>query len=401
MNPKRILYCEGNLDHSVGGSHYSLFYLLESLNKARFQPMVVFHRENRLIPMYQNAGLETRIFFYRNPLRLSASLRQKRWLARLLQLLLNGINILRMIVWPSLRCAYFLVVNRIDLVHLNNTIIRNHHWMLGALLVGVKCISHERGINEHVTTISRLFAKSLASIICISVSVRDNLLRQGIGKGILTIIHNGLDPGKIIPKLQSDEIRRRHRIPQDVPVVGIVGNLKDWKGQEVVVRAVRRLFDHWPGIRCLLVGDSDVDPDYTAKLQRLTHELGLQENIVFTGYQSNVADYLNAMDIVVHASILPEPFGRVLLEGMVMRKPVVGSDGGAVPEIVQHGVTGYLFVPGDEQALADALQKLLADKSLAASMGEAGYQRAVNEFGIRKNVEKTEAIYEKLLSADK
>jgi glycosyltransferase involved in cell wall biosynthesis len=399
MMKKRILYCEGNLDNSVGGSHYSLFYLLESLNKNRYQPVVVFHRENRLIPMYRNAGLDTRIFPYCNPLRLPAVLKRNTWLGRPLQLFLNAINIMRMIVWPGVRCAWYLRTNHVDLVHLNNTIIRNHHWMLGAMLARVKCISHERGINEHITTISRLFARSLAAIICISVSVRDNLARQGIGAGKLVIIHNGLDPGKIRPTTGVSALKHRHAMPEEAPVIGIVGNLKDWKGQEVVIRAVARLHKRWPGIRCLLVGDAEVDPAYTDKLRKLTVEKGLQENIIFTGYQSNVADFLNAMDVVVHASILPEPFGRVLLEGMVMQKPVVGSDGGAVPEIVQHGVTGYLFAPGDHDALADSLSRLLEDKTLAGKMGEEGYRRAVNEFGIRRNTEKTETLYEELFSA--
>jgi glycosyltransferase involved in cell wall biosynthesis len=314
-------------------------------------------------------------------------------------MLLNVLNVVRMIVWPGLRCAIYLRTNRIDLVHLNNTIIRNHHWMLGALLARVKCISHERGINEQITSISRLFAKRLAAIICISVSVRDNLARQGIGTGRLAIIHNGLDPEKISASIGAKEIKQRYGVPNDAPVIGIVGNLKDWKGQEVVVRAVARLRESWPELRCLLVGDSEVDLAYTNRLRTLTAESELHKNIIFTGYQSNVADFLNAMDIVVHASILPEPFGRVLLEGMVMRKPVVGSNGGAVPEIVQHDLTGYLFEPGDHEALANCLARLLDDKSLAAKMGEEGYRRAVSEFGIRRNVEKTEALYEELFSA--
>ena len=69
--------------------------------------------------------------------------------------------------------------------------------------------------------------------------------------------------------------------------------------------------------------------------------------MIITGYRNDVADYVNALQILVHASILPEPFGRVLLEGMALRKPLVASDGGAVPEIVVDGVTGLLFRPGD------------------------------------------------------
>ncbi len=398
MARKRILYCEGNLDSSVGGSHFSLFYLVESLNKSLYEPVVVFHRENRLIPMYNQAGLDTRIFPYRSALRLSPGLKRLRGLGRILQLALNVVNILRMIVLPGLRCARYLRANHIDLVHLNNTIVRNHHWMLGALLARVKCISHERGINENISWISRLFARSLAAIVCISVSVRDNLLAQGIGNGKLVIVHNGLDPGKVRAQVKSPEIKGRYGIAATSPVVGIVGNIKGWKGQDVVVRAVARLHARWPDIRCFLVGDTDVDPDYEEKLRALVRERGLQDNIVFTGYQSNVADFVNVMDIVIHASVSPEPFGRVLLEAMAMRKPVIGSRGGAIPEILQEGVTGFMFTPGDDADLARSMALLLGDKERARAMGEAGYLRAVQEFGIERNVRKTEALYARLFS---
>lgn len=386
------------MDNSVGGSHFSLFYLVESLDKARYEPLIVFHRENRLIPMYQQAGLETRIFPYRSALRLAPGLKRLPGFGRMLQLVLNILNIFRMIVLPGLRCARYVKKNRIDLVHLNNTIVRNHHWMLGARLAGVPCISHERGINENISQISRVFARHLAAIVCISVSVRDNLQVQGIGDGKLVIVHNGLDPKKVQAKVGSAEIKKKYAIAATSPVVGIVGNIKEWKGQDVVVRAVMRLRDRWPDIRCFLVGDTDVERDYEEKLRILIRENGLQDNILFTGYQSNVADFLNVMDIVIHASVLPEPFGRVLLEGMAMRKPIIGARGGAVPEIVQEGVTGFMFTPGDDADLARCMALLLEDKEHARTLGENGYQRAAQEFGIERNVQKTEALYARLFS---
>ena len=397
---KRILYCEGNLDSSVGGSHFSLFYLVESLDKSRYEPVVVFHRENRLIPMYEQAGLDTRIFPYRSALRLASSLKRFGSLTRMLQLALNIANILRMIVLPGVRCARYLKANHIELVHLNNTIIRNHHWMLGSILARVKCISHERGINENISGISRLFAKGLAAIVCISVSVRDNLAAQGIGDGKLVIIHNGLDPKKVRVQVGAAQIKRQYGIDPSSPIIGIVGNIKEWKGQDVVVRAVGHVRERWPDIRCFLVGDTDVDPSYEEKLKALVRELGLQDNILFTGYQSNVADFLNIMDIVIHASVLPEPFGRVLLEAMAMRKPVIGSRGGAVPEIVQEGITGFMFTPGDDAELARSMTILLEDKNRARALGESGALRAAQEFGIERNVQKTEAVYAKLFSSN-
>lgn len=399
MLRKRILYCEGNTDSSVGGSHFSLFYLVEALDKSRYDPIVVFHRENRLIPMYREAGLDTRVFPIKQPFRFSVKVPNLLVLSWILRVLQGLINLWRMVVAPGVRCAIYLMANRVDLVHLNNTIIRNHHWMLGAALAGAKCVSHERGINEQISWFSRVIAKRLSGIICISRAVRDNLVREGIDKEKLVVVYNALDAGRVCVRLNPAEIRMRHRVEAGSLVIGMVGNIKEWKGQDVVIRATARLRERWPTLRCLLVGDTaEGDKYFEDRVRALVRDLKVEANIIFTGYQANVADYMNAMDIVIHASITPEPFGRVLLEAMALKKPLVGANAGAVPEIIQHGETGFLSAPGDDQDLARNVAELLQDPGQAQAMGEKGYQRLVHEFGIKTNVLGTQTLYERIFS---
>lgn len=399
MPRKKILYCEGNTDSSVGGSHFSLFYLVEGLDKSHYDPIVVFHRDNRLIPMYREAGLDTRIFSIRQPFRFSnkvLSFPVLNWPLRVLQAM---VNLWRMVLVPAVRCALYLRANHVDLVHLNNTIIRNHHWMLGATLAGAKCVSHERGINEHISWFSHLMVKNLAAIICISHAVRDNLVRRGVDTKKLVVVYNALDANRVHVKADSLEVRKRHQIEADSLVIGMVGNIKEWKGQDIVIRAIGHLRERWPRLRCLLVGDTALEDKYFEdRLRLLVTKLGVDENIIFTGYQANVADYMNAMDVVIHASITPEPFGRVLLEAMALKKPLVGANAGAVPEIIQHGETGMLSAPGDDQMLARHVAELLQDPNLARVMGEKGFLRLLQEFGIKSNVFGTQALYERIFS---
>ena len=115
-----------------------------------------------------------------------------------------------------------------------------------------------------------------------------------------------------------------------------------------------------------------------------------------TGYRSDVADCVNALDVMIHASTDPEPFGRVLLEGMALRKPLVASRGGAVPEIVVDGETGLLFEPGDADDLDHALGDLVGNTGRRNRMGEAGYRRLIDEFGLDRNVERTQNLYRSL-----
>jgi len=156
---KRVLYVEGNVDGTVGGSYFSLLYLVCNLDRARYEPIVVFAADTALLPRFHAAGIRTLI----RPLPPAVRLR-----GPLGRLLAKGVNFWRGMVAEPLRLAALLRRERIALVHLNNSIVRNHSWMVGAMLAGVPCITHERGINERFPLRARLLARRLAAVICIS-----------------------------------------------------------------------------------------------------------------------------------------------------------------------------------------------------------------------------------------
>lgn len=397
----RILFCEGNTDGTVGGSFFSLLYLVAGLDKTAYEPIVVFHNEHTLLPSYRAAGVETMIVPAYRPVRLYdpvASGRVARAFAPLLMLVQKMANLALGFVGKG--CSYARLMRRldVDLLHLNNSVIRNNDWMLGAVLAGIPCITHERGINDHYPRLARLLGKRLKAIICISDAVRANLGKHGVDYGNLVTIYNGIDPDVVVPEATAEEIRRGHGLAASARIIGVVGNIKPWKGQETMVRALPMILEKVPDAACLLVGDtSPADRGYLEKLQRLASELGVADRLHFTGYTTRVADYMNAMEVVIHTSIDDEPFGRVLIEAMALGKAVVGARGGAVPEIVEEGVTGFTFAPGDPAALAQRVSELLADPARAASMGRQGRLRLEKYFDIRTNIERTEAVYAQIL----
>jgi glycosyltransferase involved in cell wall biosynthesis len=195
-----------------------------------------------------------------------------------------------------------------------------------------------------------------------------------------------------------DVLRAAFGIDRDAVVIGMLGNIKLWKGQDTLIRAIARVREKFPLVRCVLVGDtSPYDREYAQSLHELVVSLGLDKHIVFTGFQANVADFLLMFDVVVHASVLPEPFGRVILEAMACRKPVIGSRAGAIPEIVEEGKTGLTFPPGDSERLAEAIVELIGDPQRIRHLGDNGFTRLVNEFHIARNVEATQRLYERML----
>lgn len=388
---RRVLYVEGNVDGTVGGSYFSLLYLVSNLDRSRYEPVVVFAADTALLPAFHAAGVQTVI----RPVPPAARMR-----GTLGRLVAKGVNFWRGMVAEPLRLSALLRRERVDLLHLNNSIVRNHSWMVGAMLAGVPCVTHERGINERFPVRARLLARRLEAVVCISAAVRDNFVARGLGSLPLVTIHNGLDPASMQPTRPVDDVKAELGVGPEQRLVGMIGNIKQWKGQAVVIRAIGLLRDEFPSLACVLVGDSSPsDAAYRGEVERLIDELGLRGRIHITGYRTDVANFVAALDVQIHASIAPEPFGRVLLEAMALSKPLVASGGGAVPEIVLDGQTGLLFEPGNPAALASALRSLLAEPARAQAMGHAGRKRLEVDFSVTHNVRETQAMYDRVLAA--
>lgn len=386
--PARVLYCESNTDGTIGGSHYCMLNLVERLDRTRYEPVTMFYQEHALIPRFQ-AVSETVVRPPHNPWRGGG---------RAPGLLRRGVNFFRLAALVREE-ARWLREHRIALVHLNNSITRHHDWMAAALLAGVPCITHERGLNARYGVMDRFFGERLALIIPMSRWIQDHMVARGVSPGNIRVLYDGLDPSRLTVTRPPEELRREWNVGPDQPVVGIVGNVRVWKGQEVVVRAMIDVARHRPDAVCFFVGAaSEGDKPYLEKLQGLVRDAGIERNVRFTGYQNRVPDFVNMMSVVVHASIEPEPFGMVVLEAMALRKPVVGSAAGGVVEMVLEGETGYTFPPGDPAVLAARLIELIDDPAKARAMGDAGYNRVISDFPLDAYVRSVEAVYDRALA---
>lgn len=170
-------------------------------------------------------------------------------------------------------------------------------------------------------------------------------------------------------------------LPPGVPVVGLVGRLEPWKGQDRLLGAVALLRERGHSLHLLIVGGDayDISPEYARSLPRLVERLGIAEAVTMTGQVPDAGPYIERMDILVNASDR-EPFGIVLLEGMARGVAVVAVDSGGPAELVEHGRTGLLARSGEPSALADALEPLLASPQRRRALGQAGRERFLQEF---------------------
>ena len=158
--------------------------------------------------------------------------------------------------------------------------------------------------------------------------------------------------------------------------VGMVGRIAPWKGQHVFLRAFAEAFPAGDE-RAVVVGAPLFDEhDYDRGLRALAAELGIVDRVEFRGFRADIPAELQRLDVAVHASVIPEPFGQVVTEAMAAGVPVVAADAGGPALIIHHGHDGLLTEPGDVAALAATLRALAGDEAWRRRLGQAGRERA-------------------------
>ena len=172
------------------------------------------------------------------------------------------------------------------------------------------------------------------------------------------------------------EVRSKLDLPQDIPIVGLVGRLQQWKGIHTLIEAMPNILLRYPNAQCVIVGGQhDLEPDYLDSIEHKISELRLGDRAILTGLQQNIPEWMQAMDVIVHASD-NEPFGIVVIEAMALGKPVVAGASGGPTEIITPEVDGLLASYGDSSALAEAILRYLDDREFARCIGAAAHLRA-------------------------
>jgi glycosyltransferase involved in cell wall biosynthesis len=181
------------------------------------------------------------------------------------------------------------------------------------------------------------------------------------------------DPEKLPSPAEAREILG---LPPDGPLIGIVGRLQRWKGIHVFVQAMVQVLETHPEAHAVIVGGAhDLEPDYPEVVDGLIHKHRVQDRILWVGFQKNIPLWMQAMDIVVHASD-KEPFGIVIIEAMALGKPVIAGAEGGPAEIITNEMNGLLVPFGQPHLLAKAIRRYLDDTVFSEQIGHAAVQRA-------------------------
>ena len=402
MEKRRILYVEQSRVGTTGGSHTCLLDLVKRLDRQKYEPIVMFYEENDLVQEFKEVALRVLIYTKPTMLNIASQFRglTPGWLRPLFLLLLPFQKAYNFILSfrPFLDFIGFLRREKIDIVHLNNSFYTGYDWLVASKLCRVVCITHQRGLQATPCS-GRFFIKLYDGIICVSEHIRQELQKNYLlVDGSIRVIYDGLDLRSFTASVEKDPvlIREEFGFQHDDPLIGLIGNIKPWKGQRVAIDAVELLKKKYSRIRCLLIGNPAENPEYFEALKAAVISKKLTENVLFVGFRKDVHNLINALDILVHTSIKAEPFGRVLLEGMALGRPVIATKIGGPLEIIEDCVSGYLVPPNDPATLARAIDVLLDDPELRKKIGDAARQRVETSFSPKQTLRDTERFYAEL-----
>ncbi len=225
---------------------------------------------------------------------------------------------------------------------------------------------HDILSSQHFSASNRkllgLLAARATRIIANSNATADALKVEAphIDPSKIKVVYNGIHPEPFDRAVHSDsqiktEVKKSLGLA-DQPVVGVFGRISPWKGQKLALEAMEQL----PGVHLIFVGAALFgESDYERELKRLTQADALVNRIHWLGFRSDVADLMTACDVILHCSTAPEPFGRVIVEAMLARRPVVASSAGGACEIIDSHRTGFLFTPGSTDELVLVLKRAL------------------------------------------
>jgi glycosyltransferase involved in cell wall biosynthesis len=400
----RVLY----LDHTskLGGAEFALLRFLKAIDLAVVDPVILFADEGPAPQLFRDAGFETHV------LPLSGKVREVRKDTLGGGAFLHPGRAMALLGYAA-RVARFAKQQRIDIIHTNSM---KAHFYGGAAgrLAGLPVVWHVRdfintsylpGAAVHVV---RLLAKIIPSyVITVSQSVMDQLhLESGNQPDPMkrSVVLDGLTDEEL---READDLRNgRAATPDDewrLPVrVGIVGRLASWKGQHILLDAAAKLLKAGHNARFLIIGAPLFgEDDYEEELRRQADALGIAPQVEFLGFRKDVPALLSELDILVHASTSADPCPNTILEGMAHGLPVIGSNGGGVPELIVDGETGLLAPMGDSDGLARVLDGLLRDPRRARELARAGYGRVRNHFTVTRVARQVEEVYRRMLVAHK
>jgi glycosyltransferase involved in cell wall biosynthesis len=231
----------------------------------------------------------------------------------------------------------------------------------------------------------------VACYLAVAARVRDVLIEGGVPPNRIRVVPSSVDISRF-EGASAEGLREEFGIAPSAKVVVNVGSLVGHKAQWHLVRAMPHVLERFPEAVCILVGEGPT----RRRLETLAQELGIGKHVIFAGFRQDVARFISLCDVFAVSSEM-EGLCSTILEAMALRRPVVSTRAGGIPDIVKDGVNGLLVAPGDPDALARGMLRVLENPRAASELAEEGRRTVERRFTTERMVASTLAVYEELL----
>jgi len=258
------------------------------------------------------------------------------------------------------------------------------------IIMSVHSIARDRhtSIGAIENFLDKLVVKNLDAVIVATESVKASLCsKRSFPQALIKIIRHGVTfPSFNVPGIS---VRQEFGVPADTKIIVMSARFDGTKGQEYLIEALSLLKENNANFKCFFLGDGA----FYKKIVSYSEKLNLDGNVIFTGYRKDVLQFLQCSDMLVQPSIAYENSPYSVLEAMACALPVVGTNVGGIPELIEDGRTGFIIPPRDPKALYSAIRALIVDEALAKSMGLSGRQRVIEKFNMADSITQTQSIY--------
>jgi glycosyltransferase involved in cell wall biosynthesis len=321
---------------------------------------------------------------------------------RTLREALQGIGALVTFPRDLLALRKYIIENNVRILHATEKPRDALYAYLMGKLTPAKSIIHVHvKWSEEYSRPAKVSIRHADAALAISRYVHATIVDMGTPAERVFTVLNALDATNWNPEAaDGKKVRREFGFADDTLVLSSISRLFSWKGTKELIQALAIVRPQFPDVRLMVVGADELyvhGSSFTTELKKLVAELGLTDNVVFTGQRSDVANILAASDVFTMPSF-EEPFGVVFLEAMAMAKPVIAINNGGTPEVVADGETGLLSPAWDINCLAENIIRLLRDAELRKNMGERGRRRVLEQFTPQRMAREVGDVYQRVMA---
>ena len=296
------------------------------------------------------------------------------------------------VIWKLSR---FLKTHKVGILHTHRS---SDHWV-GALALRLFGLSSQCKIirtRHNFTRIknnwinNKLYREWTDRIVAVAEVIKRRLIDENnISENKIITIHSSIDTEKFKGEFNEGKIRNEFGISPDTVVLGMVGRLRKHKDYPNVFEALKIIIEKFKNIKLLIVGDGILE----LQIKSMVQKMKLSNYVIFAGKREDIPQILSGIDIFALSSSV-EGSPAVIKEALIMEKPVISTNVGGIPEIIQNGVTGILVPPHNPEALANAILDTINNRGKALEMARKGKQVIINEFSENRLAELTAEVYQ-------